>query len=187
MDDLMKLVRAYRFAPDIEERIRIAGLICPLLSPQLSLFIRGFVQPPNADDVLQDSMKAIIGGLRGFKGTEVKQVWKWCYQITRRKIADFCRSAKADRLQPMEPDELNQLLQTSAQAAPGSPAVWHDLEYALNVLLKSKPECYDFLWQHYIVGLDYADIAAEQDMTYDSARMKVGRCLSEAQKLVSQS
>ena len=66
-----------------------------------------------------------------------------------------------------------------------SAAVRHDLEYAMKLLTSSKPECYEFLWRHFIIGLDYGDIAEERKMSYDSVRMKIGRCLDEAKSLVS--
>ncbi len=42
----------------------------------------------------------------------------------------------------------------------------------------------DLLWKHYVIGLDYAEIAEERQLSYDSARMKIGRCLEEARSLV---
>ena len=94
------------------------------------------------------------------------------------------RSA-SDRLQPMPPEELWQLVESSAQSSPLSPADKHDLEYAMNLLTASKPECRDYLWQHYVFGLDYAEIAEERNLNYDNVRIKIGRCLDEAKSLVA--
>ena len=88
-------------------------------------------------------------------------------------------------MHPTPPDQLWQMIEASAQDAPISPAVRHDLQYAMGLLTRSKPECYDFLWKHFVFGLDYADIAEEKSMNYDSVRMKIGRCLEEAKALVS--
>jgi len=73
----------------------------------------------------------------------------------------------------------------SAQDSPLSPEDKLDLEYAMNLLTASKPECYDYLWKHYVFGLDYAEIAEEQNLQYDNVRMKIGRCLDVAKALVS--
>jgi hypothetical protein len=54
------------------------------------------------------------------------------------------------------------------------PAVRHDLENAMKLLTSSKPECYDFLWKHFVFGLDYGAIAEERNMSYDNVRMKIG-------------
>ena len=118
------------------------------------------------------------------RGESTKQFWAWCYRIARNKICDHYRGQAADRLQYVPAEELHRLLDKSAQDAPISPGVRLDLEYAMNVLTASKPECYEFLWQHYIFGLDYAEIAEERTMTYDNVRMKIGRCLDEARRLV---
>ena len=42
-----------------------------------------------------------------------------------------------------------------------------------------------YLWNHYVIGFDYGEIAEEQNLKYDNVRMKIGRCLDEAQSLVS--
>jgi RNA polymerase sigma factor (sigma-70 family) len=134
---------------------------------------------------LQNTVRDIFRGVHKFEGDTNKQFWGWCYRIAKNKISDHFREKKADRLQAMPSEEFAQLLDESAQDVPMSAAVRHDLEYALGLLTNSKPECYDFLWQHYIFGLDYAEIANERAMTYDGVRMKIGRCLDEARKLVS--
>jgi RNA polymerase sigma factor (sigma-70 family) len=184
MDQLIKLVRTYRLTGGVAERVRLAEEVCRLIAPDLRFFVFGFVQPPNGDDVLQNTIKDVIGGMRRFEGDSAKQFWAWCYRIARNKICDHYRGQTADRLQYVPLEELHRLLEQSAQDSPISPGVRHDLEYAMNVLTASKPECYEFLWQHYIFGLDYAEIAEERSMTYDNVRMKIGRCLDEARRLV---
>jgi len=42
-----------------------------------------------------------------------------------------------------------------------------------------------FLVETLVFGLDYSEIAAEQGMSYDSVRIKIGRCLLIAKSLVS--
>jgi DNA-directed RNA polymerase specialized sigma24 family protein len=66
-----------------------------------------------------------------------------------------------------------------------SPAVRHDLDYAIKLLTAAKPECSDLFWRHYVIGLDDAEIAEEQDLKYDNIRMKIGRCLDETKSLIS--
>jgi hypothetical protein len=43
---------------------------------------------------------------------------------------------------------------------------------------------YDYLWKHFVLGMGYGEIAEERELTYDSVRMKIGRCLEAAQSLV---
>jgi DNA-directed RNA polymerase specialized sigma24 family protein len=59
-----------------------------------------------------------------------------------------------------------------------------DLEYALNLLRSVKPPCYGYLWQHYVLGWDHAEIANAYGISYGAARMQVNRCLKLAQSLV---
>jgi hypothetical protein len=49
----------------------------------------------------------------------------------------------------------------------------------------SGPECCDYLWKHYVIGLDYSERAEEHQMSYDSVLMKIALCLSEAKALVA--
>jgi RNA polymerase sigma factor (sigma-70 family) len=185
MDDLIKLVRTYRLTAGLAERLRLAEEIFRLIEPDLRFFVFSSVSHHAAQDALQEILKAVAVSLKQFKGDTVKEFWAWCYRIARNKLNDHYRDKAADRMQPMPPEELWQMMELSAQDAPMTPAVRHDLEYAMNLLTASKPECYDFLWRHFIIGLDYGDIAEERNMSYDNVRMKIGRCLDEAKSLVS--
>jgi len=185
MDDLIKLVRTYRLTAGLAERIRLAEQIFGLIGPDLHLFVFSHVSGHAADDVFQEVLKAVAVSLKQFKGDTVKEFWAWCYRIARNKLNDQYRKQANDRLVPVAPEDLWQMMEASAQDAPMTPAVRHDLEYAMKLLTNSKPECYDLLWNHFVFGLDYADIATDRNMSYDSVRMKIGRCLEEVKSLVS--
>jgi len=185
MDDLIKLVKTYRLTAGVADRLRLAEEIFRLIEPDLRLFVSRDIRLPASEDVLQEILKAIAIGMRQFVGGSNEQFWAWCYRIARNKLTDHFRRQTADREQPMPQDELWQLVESSAQASPLSPADKHDLEYAMNLLTASKPECYDYLWKHFVFGLAYGEIAEEQHLSYDNVRMKIGRCLDEAKSLVS--
>jgi RNA polymerase sigma factor (sigma-70 family) len=186
MADLIKLVKTYRLTAGLAERIRLAEEIFRLIEPDLRLFVFSHVSPDAAQDALQEVLKAIATSMKKFAGGTEKEFWSWCYRIARNKINDHFRSKAADRMQPIPPEELWQLMEISAQNAPISPALRLDLEYAMQLLTASKPDCYDFLWKHFVFGLDYGEIADERNMSYDNVRMKIGRCLEEAKSLVSE-
>ena len=118
-------------------------------------------------------------------GDSEGQLWAWCYRIARNKVNDQLRKQASDRLQPMEPEELWQLVETSTQSNPLSAEDRIDLEHALKLLAEAKPECAEYLWQHFVLGLDYSELAEERNMSYDNVRMKIGRCLGEAQALMA--
>ena len=85
----------------------------------------------------------------------------------------------------MSPEELWQLMEVSAQDAPITAQIRLDLDHAIKLLTATKPECSEFLWRHFVIGLDYAEIAEEWNLSYDNARMNFGRCLEEARSLIS--
>lgn len=185
MDDLIKLVRTYRVTAGLAERLRLAEAIFHLIAPDLRAFVFGAIVPQIAEDVSQDVLLSITASLKSFAGSSNEEFWAWCYIIARRRIYDHIRKKASDRLQPMPNDELLDLLDTSEQAEPMTAADRHDLEYALKLLDGSKPECRDYLWNHYVIGFDYSEIAEEQNLNYDNVRMKIGRCLEEAKSLVT--
>jgi RNA polymerase sigma factor (sigma-70 family) len=185
MEQVIKLVKTYRLASGLAERLRLAEAIFRLIEPDLRFFVFAAIQPPAAQDVLQEVLKSITTSMNKFEGGSNEEFWGWCYRIARNRLNDHFRKKATDRLQPMPPEELWQLVEESAQVSPLSPADKLDLEYAMNLLTRSKPECHDYLWKHYIFGLNYTEIAEERNLNYDNVRMKIGRCLDEAKSLVS--
>jgi RNA polymerase sigma factor (sigma-70 family) len=184
MDDLIKYVRTYRVTAGLAERQRLAEVISAEIISPLHLFIYARIQSA-ADDVLQETLIAVVRGLANFRGNSDKEFYGWCHQIARHKIADHLRKKSSDRSDSMEPALLGELFDGAMQDASLSVADKMDLVDAMQMINMANPECYDFLWQHYVVGLDYGEIAAEHSMSYDAARMRVGRCLEAAQALFS--
>ncbi len=184
-DELIKLVRTYRLTAGLAERLTLADEIFRLIEPDLRLFVFSTVAHDAAQDALQEVLKAIATNLQKFQGDEPKEFWAWSYRIARNKLNDHFRAKASDRMQPLPPEEMLQVIEASPQEASVTAQTRHDLEYAMNLLTAAKPECHELLWQHYVIGLDYAEIAAARDLTYDGTRMKIGRCLEEARSLVS--
>lgn len=181
----MKLVRTYRVTTGLADRLRLAEEMFRQVEPGLRLFVFNAVRAPATDDVLQEVLKAVATSLGKFAGDTSTQFWGWAYGIARNKINDQYRRQANDRMEPMPEKELRLLVEASVHSAPLSAADKHDLDYALELLAASKPECRDYLWQHYVLGLDYAEIAEEQNRTYDSVRVKLKRCLEQAKSLVA--
>ena len=185
MDDLIKLVKTYRLTRGLAQRLELAERIVMLIQRDLKNIVFRDIRLSDAEDVFQKVLAAIAANLGQFRGNSREEFWGWCKAIVRNKVINQIVKQKADRLQPMPDDELLQLMGTSVSPAGLSAADRHDLEYALKLLTGSKPECRDYLWNHYVLGQDYAEIAAEQQLSYDNVRMKIGRCLEVAQSLVS--
>jgi RNA polymerase sigma factor (sigma-70 family) len=117
MEQVIKLVKTYRVSAGLAERLRLAEEIFRLIEPDLRFFVFSAIQPPAAQDVLQEVLKSITTSLKKFEGDTDKEFWAWCYRIARNRLNDHFRKKASDRLQPMPQDELWQLVEASAQAS----------------------------------------------------------------------
>jgi RNA polymerase sigma factor (sigma-70 family) len=185
MDDLIKQVKTYRFTAGMAERLLLAEKIFNRIEPDLRIFVSGRVHYHIAQDILQEILKAIMTSLGKFDGSSENEFWSWCYRIAKNKLYDHYRSKANDRISPIPSEELFELMDISAQDAPMSTAVRHDLDYVMKLLTAFKPECHDLLWRHFVIGLDYSEIAEERELEYDNIRMKIVRCLEAAKSLVA--
>lgn len=185
MDELITLVRTYRFTTGLAERLRIVEQVINLIGTELGYFVANGVPPDEAPDALQEILKAIATSLATFNGDTSKAFWAWCYGIARHKLSDYHRKPATSRMLPMAPEDLLALMDSASGDAPLTAQNRHDLAYAMKLLTATKPECSELLWQHYVLGFDYGEIAEERGLKYDAARMKINRCLEEAKSLVS--
>ena len=185
MTTLMERIEQYRKTTDLITRRLCASAIYYEILGDISLFIFGKVSAFAAEDVIQDAMIAIITNLSAFRGQTEKEFLKWCYQIARRRIADQYRKKAIDRLEPFPKEELWYLIEKRQDNVRDWKLDKADLDDALNLLDKSKPECRKFLWNHYVLGFDYEEIAEESQLKYDAVRMKIGRCLETARALLA--
>src|SRR5260370_38764036 len=114
MDDLINLVKTYRLTDGLSERLRLAEEIFRITEPDLAMFVFGNGRFPAAEDVLQEVLKAIATGMISFQGGTTGEFWSWCYRIARNKQNDHFRGQAGDRLMPMPPEELWNLVEASA-------------------------------------------------------------------------
>jgi RNA polymerase sigma factor (sigma-70 family) len=184
MQDLIKLIRTHRLTGRATENLRLTEEIFHAIQSDLRLFVFSRVRPQSAEDVLQEVLKAVTTSLKNFRGGTDKEFWAWCYRIARNKLNDHYRAQADDRSQPLPPEELCQLVDASTQDTVFTAEGRHDLEYVMNLLANSKPECGEYLWKHFVFGLTYGEIAEENNLNYDTVRMKVGRCLDEVRRLL---
>ena len=183
--DLIKLVKTYRLTPALDQRLRLAEEIYHEIKSPLHDFIFGRLKHPAAEDVFQETVKGVTESLSKFRGDSDGEFRKWYFSIARNKVNDHLRKQESDRLQPMDPEELWQLVDTSPQNSSLSAEDRLDLQHALKILAAAKPECSEFLWQHFVLGLDYSELAEERKTSYDAVRMGIFRCLETAQDLIA--
>lgn len=188
MDDLIQLVRTYRFEKSLDQKLRIAEQVLRLIEPKLRLFCASSIADrTKAADTAQEVLIAIARDMGRFQGKATAEFWAWCYQIARHKIKDHFRrqGVQDDRFQPMDPGEIAQLLDGRTRRGAISAQDKMDLDYAVKVLRRAEPECLEFLWKHFVFGFGFVEMAQEFAITADAARMRVGRCLSAAQALIT--
>ena len=184
MSRLIDLVRIFQAAKSREEREESALEIHRELVPELRGYIRPRCYPDDVDDVQQETVVGFFRNLPRFNGTCDAQVWQFCYQVTRNKIADYWRRLKARPSVALAPEDLWRVMDATASDDPISLEERDSLEHALTLLRNAKPPCYDLLWQCYILEWDNAALGSAWGVHPEAARMRVNRCLKLARTLV---
>jgi RNA polymerase sigma factor (sigma-70 family) len=182
--NLISLIKSFRKQAFLAERDKIAELVYFAIERDMRIFVVGKVPPNVADDVFQEILKTIIINLSKFRGGTEKSFFAWCYQIARNKASDQHRKLASDRLQSFPSEELLDFCDSRAEQGPISPQDKMDLEEAMNLLAKSKPECREFLWSYYVTGFKYGEIGKIFNLKSGAVRMKIKRCLKTARKLL---
>jgi RNA polymerase sigma factor (sigma-70 family) len=185
MAHLIELVREFRNATTLAHKIQFAEHIICEVRPALWTYAFHKGDKEIADDVCQDTLVAIANSLHLFYGETDSQFWKWCYRVARNKLIDHVRREKSRPASSLDTENLWRVIEMSNADEPISPGDRLDLEYAMQLLKSVKPPCYDYLWTHYILERDIAEIARLFQLSYDAARMQIKRCLKLAQSLVS--
>jgi len=183
MDKLISQVREYRNARDTAEKMEVAGKIILRISDSITLFLisRASLQ---VADLRQTIFVAIVRGLDGFRGDSDVEFWAWCYQIARNTVGKHFAKKQSDILVSVEPEELARLIEASGAKESMQSEEKAMVDEALALLKGAKPECFSLLWNHFIIGSDIKEIAAELGLAYDAVRMKITRCLSFTRSLV---
>jgi len=185
MEDVIKIVRTYRLTDSLAERLRLADQIIRIIGPELNLFIFSRLPSSASEDVSQIVLFAVANGLDEFEGNTQESFWGWCHRIARNKIADFYKKENRSPFEPLPPEEFLIAADKSGAEISVAAGVHDDLKYAMNLLKESKPECFDYLWGHYILDISLAELAEQSGVAYDACRMRLSRCLEFVQNLVS--
>lgn len=182
MDNLVKLAHEYlsmqsrgvssRWTEDkAEELLNEIG-------PSLQAFIHKRCKDHHAaEDLYQETLLNIFQKLDQFRGSTNRELWGWCYQITKNKLNKFFKKQNRVELLDLEADEFNNLAALPVDGE--KPGDRLDQEYARRLVNAAKKPCDSFLNAYYILQLDYQTIAEELSMTADAVRMRIKRCLEE--------
>ena len=183
MESLIELVIAYRQAGHLALRMRLAEEIFRRIGPSLYDYVHRRVPEVVVDDIYQEVLLDIAKRLHTTDADTDQRFWAWCYRIAFRRCADFHRHRPPEVALDIE--ELRRVLEAGTLIEPPSAGERQDLEYALSLLEAAKPPCLELLWDHYVLDLDYADLAEAPGETNDAVRMRISRCLELARILVA--
>ena len=186
MDAIIGLVHEYRNTLDTTEKTKVAQKIIVSISERITLFLLSHAAA-DAEDLRQMVFVAVVQGLDGFRGESDGEFWSWCYTIARNIVAKHFGKQKKNPTISVEPEELARLVDASAQSEPITSEERTIFNDALALLERAMPECFSLLWKRYILGFEIREIAAELDVAFDTARMKINRCLDAAQSLLEKS
>ncbi len=151
--------------------------------PQIQAFVIGRLGWQIGPDVVHDAIEAILRKLSAVRATRQLEFRAWCFRIARNKIADVLRSKYANRVQPLDPAELVNIVEAGAEGGELSLGIRSDLDYLLALLRASKFPCDEVLWQHFIFGLGDEELAVNYEISKNAARMKIERCWDAARKI----
>jgi RNA polymerase sigma factor (sigma-70 family) len=184
MAQLVDRIRPCLESGSLDEWLDLVEEVVRQHRPLLLAHVIARVPAADALDVLQLVLIGIADGLDQFRGTTDASLRSWCYRISEYKCIDYLRKKQKKREIEFDADLMHEAIEASAVNQPLSAADRLELECAMELLSNAKPPCYEYLWKHYILGLDYGEIAAEYAIGYDAARMRIERCLELAQKLL---
>lgn len=139
---------------------------------------------PEGEDLIQNTMLAIINGMDNALAREKEQFFKWCYVIAKNKLNDYFRKKCGGKIHFVDVEVLWQLIESEHRAEELPPGFLHDFKIYMNALAKAKFPCAELLRDVYIAGLTTSEIAAQLNVSIDSVRMQINRCLDTALKAI---
>lgn len=185
MGKLVELVREYQATGDLERRTAIAEAIFSEVYWRLWTYISNRCPPDNVEDVMQDTLLAIVQSLHGIKAVADEQVWGFCYRIAARRLADHLRREARMASVVSDAEVFDKVVETYAIEEGLSADEYSQLAEALEVLRKEDPDLHECLWLRYIDGLTYPEIAQLKGANPDTVRMRVDRGIDKLQKRIA--
>jgi RNA polymerase sigma factor (sigma-70 family) len=166
----------------------LAEEIIETIGPDLSRFIRSRIptdSPKNHawEDAVQETFIAIAETLGAFDGSNIQSFRRWCFTVAKNKVRDQFRGTKVEVNTIVDPELLWEAL-SALRSKELSPEDSADLDHAISLLRASDAPCVGFLWDRYVVGLEFALLGDLYEITEDAATKRVQRCLALAKTLV---
>lgn len=186
MEPLCSLVSKYKKARN-DRALSIADEFLKIVGPKLRGYIATKFVPHDGDDVFQATLIGIARGLMYLRVKSDRQVWAWCFQITKRKMIDHWRRVQTDEVDLLETDALWRAVEASAEKRSLDITERDDLKHAMRLLGAAKASCIDYLWESLVLGLDWATMGEIYNLSRNTIRMRTERCLTLVRELVERS
>lgn len=190
-EPLLELVRVYLESADESMMQEIAAIIVEIIRCRLLWFVRATYPTVDPQEILQETCVGILKTLQGFRGTTDNHFLNRCRLIAKNKIITKLRSGKhdplgalADPFAGLDGEHLSEDMDRFAKEEAVSLTTRLDCDYAMNLLMEAKPECYNYLRKRYIEGRSAVEIALEEGENSATVLRRIGRCLKRARKLV---
>ncbi len=176
----------YQQLTDLPEQLRLADEIVLLIGPRLHGYLHHRCSDPEfVKEVYSTTLRAVADVVPAFKGREGQGFASFCFGIVRHKFLDALRRKAREKEDPMDMDNLGESAKGWVQVASLAPGGRLDLEYALNLLRRAKPLCYDYLWLRYMEKMKYKTMAAALGMETKAVEKATNRCLKLANELMA--
>ncbi len=184
-EDLIQLINEYRVAVSTKAKTEAISALYECLNPKIFLYFAARVSRQDAEDLRSITLSEILKGIRDIKGTTSKQAWKWCFKVARRKLAKYYDDTNSEITESMDPE----LLEEQDGASTGEEPIRKldlqiDVLGALLSLRETNSDCFFVLWDHFIVGIDYDELAEKAEKTVDAVRMQISRCADKLEPLL---
>lgn len=178
----MALFNAFRNASTAQTRERFAEEVVRTIGPILRIYIRSRCPKDLVDDVLQETLVAILKGQSSFAGKKDEQLRAWCIRIARHKLADALSSEKKTSALSLDDAEISRSLEYAASDGREVAALRREWADVNAILSKLDPRCRELVKERYILGYDFETIGSSRAMSADGARMATKRCVESAQR-----
>jgi len=186
MDDLAKLLAAFRKCDTLACRLEVGEAIITIIYTPIQAFIISRLGADRGEDVFQNTLSAITRSLPKTRGKSRSEFMGFCYKIARNQIADALRSQYAERADFMDPAIMAEIVEKGSEEEGLSPGDRLDLKYFMGMLRKSRFPCDEILWSYFVTGCAPKEIAEMYDVTYDAALRRISRCLDAVQGLAGE-
>lgn len=182
MDQIHEWLEQYRTATHLDQKTAAAERLVTVMAARLHRRIRASCPKDATEDVLQETLVAIVRSLPRFNG--LMQFEGWCYRIAARRVADYYENNKRHQAESLSDEEVLHLVENSTESSPLTAQEREQLDEAMELLRQARPPCSEFLNLRFYYGMEHAEIGRLFGKTSAAVGVQIRRCAELAQSLV---